>query len=249
MNARQEEKNNSVFIPGDDEFDYVLESLFRAVKDEESNKPQEVVISYKADDSKYYIEANKFLKENKVIDKTKTTPKKKEEKIQIGEDEYDGTELIHYTEEVYVFRPKVLINFLINTSRIPKYNIDFVEYDLEKTLLINKKYILSRPRYGGQSFNFFEVVYNNQRKKLTGKFIEDKISCSGGKISRRFKGLITDLGFKKGLCKIFFPQITQEALFFRNNVFMNELDNKLINIKAIDKQIEGLKKCRNDMKQ
>ncbi len=247
MNVKQEENNDTVLIPGDYEVSYVLEILFQAVKDEESNKPQEVIISYDAGDSKDYTEAGKFLKENKVIDKIKTTLKQKENRIQIGEDKYDGSELVYYNEEVYVFKPKVLMNFLISTSRIPKYSIDFIEYDLVKTLLINKKYILSRPRYGGQAYNFFEVVYNNQRKKLTKKFIGSKIG-DDDKITRRFKGLITDLGFKKDLCKIFFPQVTQEALFFRNNVFMNELDNKLINIKAVDRQIKGLKKCRNDMK-
>lgn len=240
MNAEQEE----IAWP----LNAVLSNLCLVTKEAKPNISRDFTITCWAEDPEGLngnLEVLKYLKENSAIENyfDNNNYNQKEVEIGIGEAEPDRAD-VYSIEITCRLKPKSLKDFMINTSIVPKYFIKFIEHKGKMILILNNKYILSCPRYGNQAYDLFDVIYKNPRRKLTRKFIEKiikEINQSDYEIKRRIDGLLADLGFKKELRKIFFPHVTQEALFFRNDVFNNELTRSPINNKSLENQIKKLK--------
>jgi len=226
----------------DSALDVVLKKLPQVTKN--NLKIVDVIISIACmvDDPyeiKEYQSVLDFLKNNKIIEQLKNIGRAG----YVEDDEF-------FKHEVYFYEPHfklnclALKNFLVSTSRIPEYFIRLYKDGEDISVILNDKYILSKPRYGGPVRNLLDVVYSNPRRKLTRVFIEKTIENTDGvefRFKRRLDGLLADIGFKKEFKKIFFPAVTQEAIYFRNDVFANEIQSQKINRKILARQFDGLK--------
>ncbi len=194
----------------------------------------------------------RFLKKEKYLKEYHLLSNGLKEVIEEGGISNDGKYEIPYsnTEVFFInykceFIPSKIKNFLIELSVSPKYFVSLEKYKMRDVIILNDKYILSNPRYDGQALNFFEVVLRNPETKLTKSFIEKDIMKTNQelnyKLTRRILGMIEDLGFKKMLRKIFFTNISKNALFFRNNVLASQLENEEINYKKLMEEIKQLK--------
>ena len=163
-------------------------------------------------------------------------------------------DFIYYRKYECELVPEKIINYLRDLSILPKYFINIYLYKSTDTLVLNNKYILSRPNFGGPAENLFSVIYKNTNQKLTKKFIEieiRKVNKVESLIMRRMDGILADLGFKKEIKKLFFLHTSNEALYFRNQIFLKDVEEE-VNLKVLEKQIKELRPYlgpqRNSMK-
>lgn len=93
-----------------------------------------------------------------------------------------------------------------------------ISYDNHK-LKINK-IVIAKPHFESENDYFATYITNNPSGKLTSleftKFKRDKMI-------KKFDQIINDLGFKKNMKKLFFPNISIKAVEFKNQVTLEDM--------------------------
>ncbi len=93
-----------------------------------------------------------------------------------------------------------------------------ISYDNHK-LKINE-IVIAKPHFESENDYFATYITNNPGGKLTSleftKFKRDKMI-------KKFDQIINDLGFKKNMKKLFFPNISIKAVEFKNQVTLEDM--------------------------
>lgn len=169
----------------------------------------------------------------------------------LGESFFDGSYLEYQIELVPVKLFKALVDFSVE----PKYYIKILrsKHGDRDTIVLNGKYFVHSFQDASMPHDFFEIVYENPETQLTKSAIKSlaekkynkKFSYSKtGKNDeqnkeRTLKGIINGIGFKKPIKKIFFPIASENAIFFKREVFLNEVEKMRINVRRVDEEIKN----------
>lgn len=115
----------------------------------------------------------------------------------------------------------------------------FITYE-HRTIIINdnnnNRYALSKQDYNSPGHNFFEEVFKQPRKKVTVKMLK----AYG--IKRSFNQLVNDLNFKGEIRKVFFPNVSKDAVMFQNDITKEDLAGLDIDIKKLERELIKLPK-------
>lgn len=231
----------------------IVRRLYNSIKDAEKKKLISRSVEF-SDDLANNIDDNgktngifRFLKENKII---------KDYTVDVYNDmtfDPEGFEEgpAYYIEYKCDLVPEKVIEYAMELSIIPRYVLRIGGKKERYAILLNDRYVLSCPNYDSPSRNLFEIVYKNPREKLTKSFIEKEIT-KGRKeefnFNRKLSGILADLGFTKEIKSIFFPLTSEQALYFRNDVYESELSKDYLNNRVLKAQFSKLKSHRNNKK-
>lgn len=103
-------------------------------------------------------------------------------------------------------------------------------------LTLNSKWKLAKPDFNSENYNLIDEVMKKE-SKLT---LSDFKKLIGGDPRKSFHQILNDLGFKSELKKVFFPNISKDALIFRNSVTAEMLKNAEIDEDKLNIQIKEL---------
>ena len=93
-----------------------------------------------------------------------------------------------------------------------------ISYDNHK-LKING-IIIAKPHFESENDYFATYITNHSSGKLTNsEFVKFKNS----KMTKKFDQIINDLGFKRSIKKLFFPNISIKAVEFRNQITIEDM--------------------------
>lgn len=90
---------------------------------------------------------------------------------------------------------------------------------VNRHIILNDLFLLSRPDSFGENEVLFEFLYNNPNKPFSKADIEKEIKQ---KISKDFSKILENLNFKKDLLKIFF-KVSKGKIMFKNPVPVEEV--------------------------
>lgn len=111
-----------------------------------------------------------------------------------------------------------------------------------REIILNNKYILSKPDFLSENDSVFDTLFEKSKTakivKMTKTELESILKVDIGKTLHQ---VVSDLGFKKELKKIFFPNISTKAIEFTNNLSENDLGNLSISKKQLKSQLKKLK--------
>lgn len=229
MNAIQEalETEQELLRIHDKELELLLNKLQQEIKSLAANKSHEVIITsyaYGSEDLNGYISASSFLKNEKIVEGVQPYSSG-QETIWSGADEDEPTETI-FIKEKYTLKPTVLTNFLIISSRLPKYTLTF---DEQRRLILNDKYLLTIPHFDSPNYYFIEYVISHP-----GKIIRrENLTKTAGKTEKRFHTILEQIIKDSDLRKVFFRNTSKDASEFRNKVHTKDLLGQNINEKKI----------------
>lgn len=96
-----------------------------------------------------------------------------------------------------------------------------IEYKGRKLKLNN--IIIANPRFDSENDLFAEYIVANSNKKITSVEFEKFINT---KQHKKFDQIITDLNFKGKIKKLFFPNISNKAVEFRNPITKKMLNDE-----------------------
>jgi hypothetical protein len=138
----------------------------------------------------------------------------------------------------FTINPKNLTDFLVSTSRSPKYS---VRIGAGRRIVINNTYVLCRPQLNSENFAFIEYCLKQPNGLITKELLRRE---SSGRIdvAKRFHSVLENLKFTRNLKDLFFPHVGNDAVVFRNHVTMNDLKTAGIDVKKIDAHLETLQK-------
>jgi hypothetical protein len=240
---------NAFINQNDPDIDWVLNKLFLECGGLEGNKTKEVTITYYAQDCEDidgYTKANEFLKNNKIVEEINDYTSGQEPYDSPISGEYEGDTMIFF-KETYVFKPNTLIKFLIDTSRIPKYTLDFDEVQCK--VVINKKYILGKLDFDGINYTFLSHAIGRNRKVIRRENFLKEASTKNieefNKKKRDIDSIIRNILKNRNLVRVFFPVISKDSTYFRNNVTRSDLVSQKINESDIDRFLRTSKKTTN----
>ena len=231
----------------------IIRRLYNGVKNLEIKKIAEIELyfsCYELYNGNDHIEVDgvfNFMKENKII-KDYSSNTEEGDTFDIDGD-FDGME--YFEKYCCKVIPEKVIEYAKDLSIVPKYTLKFGKKNEKEAVILNDKYVLTCPHYDSVPRNLFEVIHKNPRQKLTKSFIEKEISKDRKEefvFPRKLIGVLIDLGFKKELKKIFFPYTSDQAIYFRNDVYDSELKNSSLDLKVLKAQLSKLKVYRNSKK-
>lgn len=196
-----------------------------------------IALDYDTERFEQYEEAFRLLKKEGVIEGFRSSGKP-----EVVEDEFTGN------HEVYLYTPSFRINqkklneFLVATSRIPKYTL---KIDSQRRLILNDAHLLVRLQFNSTNWYFVEYCLTNSDRVITREAIEKKIGKVGKKIPK-FHSVLHNLKVSPHLDAIFFPNVSRNAVEFRNNVTVEQLGSK-INEDKIKRFIKTLTKVKPEL--
>lgn len=220
------------------ELNYVLEDLGRAIKGLSVGVDQEVTITCydTAEDMGGYIVASKSLVDNLIVRRFKEISHGEKYFHEHPDDTDDSDDFIphnYFIEIKFWLKPKVLIDYLVETSRIPKYTLAL---DNRRRLIINDKYILTTLHFNSPNFYFFDYALKN-----SGLIRKDALKATAGNIGKRFHTVLEQVIKNGELIKLFFPNVAKDVAEFRNFVRINDIRNEGINENSIKRHIKTLR--------
>lgn len=227
-----------------EQLEYVLHALHQGIRGLSVNAAHTVSIVYGCD-SEYpeeinqYHYASAFLSDHKIIDGYKVLSSGQKKTQTDERDKYHGT---YRTSALYTFeytlKPKVLMRYLIETSRIPKYEL---KLDEGGRLILNDTHVLARPQFNSPNRYFIDLLIKRPKGIITQDELVAKI---GKKQCPRFHSILDNLNIAPNLTKIFFLRVGKDMAEFRNNVTAKDLAGLKINEREIDKFIKKLPRVR-----
>ncbi|MCX6761119.1 MAG: hypothetical protein NTZ84_03405 [Candidatus Nealsonbacteria bacterium] len=106
-----------------------------------------------------------------------------------------------------------------------------------RDVILNGKYLLSKPHFNSENEIFFQYVYTHPNKKITRKEVADENKTE---IKKSFQQIITDLGFTGYLRKMFFPNISISATEFRQQITKSDLSELGIDNEKLESELKKL---------
>ena len=93
-------------------------------------------------------------------------------------------------------------------------------------------HLISRPHFTSDVSEFFQYIYDNPNRLITSEEIDKKAKV---KLKKGMDDVLRDLGFRKELAQIFFKEMTNKQVYFRNPVNHGHLKNMEIDMNDIYK--------------
>lgn len=169
-----------------------------------------------------------------------------------GHLKYDGLEICYAgANQTYVIsdsasspREQSSENFSRENKMMPKELNNYiyaVNYKNKKVILKDarhcKECILSKPQFNEPNDLFMSYIVDNPDKKIRKEDIEKSI---GRKIPTEFHQLLSNLGFKGEMKRIFFPGVSNNSICFKNNITESDIADLEIDGEKLQEQINGL---------
>lgn len=108
--------------------------------------------------------------------------------------------------------------------------------DKTHEILINNRFRIGKPHFNSPNHQFIEYVL----ARPSGVITREELLAAKLNMTQQFKGMIDDLGFDSELKKVFFPQISNKAVEFRNHLTDEDIKRFGIDEKALEKQLSKL---------
>lgn len=112
---------------------------------------------------------------------------------------------------------------------------------LGENLVLNDEYILSRPMFDSENFNFIEFFCEAGNITIAKEDLRKKI---GGKLDKTITQVLRDLNLKKNIKRVFFPNTSSSKIRFRNNLTNTDLKMAGIDRASLKMEILKLKKIK-----
>jgi len=90
---------------------------------------------------------------------------------------------------------------------------------------------LSRPNFNSENEVVFDYLFRNPNRKIEISEIEAAV---GRPLSKRLREIVRDLGFRKELREIFFPDISKSAIRFVNPITKADVDARELRPPSIE---------------
>lgn len=95
----------------------------------------------------------------------------------------------------------------------------FITLNKKRQVMLNDTFVLSTPNFAGENESFIEYVIAHPDEKLTKAAMESELKK---KLKKSFHSILSDLGFKGEIRKLFFDA-SKNAVQFKNPVLGKEL--------------------------
>lgn len=220
------------------QLDFVLNKLYKSIKGLNTNAVQEVIITFEAtgpEDLPEVFYSSELLKKKKVIETYKSHSSGQEE-VEFDTDQYGyaSRETIYFRKVKYKLKPKALIKYMVDTSRLPKYTLTL---NKQGQLVLNNKYLLNTFRMNSQNFYFFDYVLRHPGETIEKNTMEKET----GKIKARFQSFLETM-IDAELKRVFFPIRSEAIVKFRNEIKVKDFKGENIKEKKIDEFLKKLTK-------
>jgi len=115
---------------------------------------------------------------------------------------------------------------------------------MQGKIILNGEYVLSKPDYDGVNYTFFSYAISRSRKIIRKEdFSKEAGQKNIKKINKTDVRSILENGMKnKNLINVFFPRISNDSAYFRNDVTVKDLIDEKINEKDINHFLKTNKK-------
>ena len=117
------------------------------------------------------------------------------------------------------------------------YNVYTLKYTFGSEILLNNKFSIAKLNFSSPNDLFFEYISQHPKKKITREQLESVL----GLLDRPISKLVYDIGFSGELKKLFFPKVSNNAVYFNNPVTQDDLLKVEIDEKLLLEQLNGLK--------
>lgn len=114
--------------------------------------------------------------------------------------------------------------------------------DKTHEILINNRFRIGKPHFNSPNHQFIEYVLARPNSTIT----REEVLAAKLDTTQQFKGMIDDLGFDGELKKVFFPQISNKAIEFRNHLTDEDIKRFGIDEKALEKRLSKLPQTNGD---
>ncbi len=174
-----------------------------------------ITLDYGVESFEEYERSLKFLKQKNILEKFRGGGHAET----IKHEQFDDLNVYVYTP-TFVLNVKRLNEFLVATSRIPKYSL---KMGIDRKLILNDKHLLVTPNFSSSNWYFMDYCLKHSGEIVTKKAVEQ----SSGKDMPRFHSILDNLNIAPTLTDIFFPNVAGDAVQFRNNVMAKDLPAEL----------------------
>ena len=122
----------------------------------------------------------------------------------------------------------------------PNENISSYRIAINKKreVIMNEFFILSRPDFDSENHNFIDYIFKHPDEIVKKSAIEEAIHK---KLKKSFHAILSDLGFKNEVRKLFF-NVSKTSIQFKNNISTGEAKGMGINIDEMMKQLIDTKR-------
>ena len=117
------------------------------------------------------------------------------------------------------------------------YNVYTLSYTFIGEILLNDRYVISKLNYSSPNGSFFEYISQHPKKKITREQLENIL----GVLDRPISKLVYDMGFSGELKKLFFPKVSNNAVYSNNPVTQDDLLTAKVDEELLLEQLKGLK--------
>jgi len=125
----------------------------------------------------------------------------------------------------------------ISKSEVTDKILYKVEYKFTGEIILNGKYLLAKVNPSGENDIFFSYVYNNPRREITSRELNEKLP----EFQKKFYRVINELGFKGELLTIFFPRTNKSVVYFQNDITETDLKMLIFDRNKLEGELKTLK--------
>jgi hypothetical protein len=218
--------------------EFALDVIFKRINEFSVQNPKKkrvsitITLDYETESFEGYKKSFILLEKQKVIENVKTSGHSG-----FVEDDDSVKQQMYFYTVTFRVNQKKLNDFLIATSRIPKYTL---KMDGKRRLILNDRYIISSTNHESANWYFVDYCLKHPKEIITKKDIENV----SNKILIRFHSILNNLRIAPYLTKIFFPNVSSDALQFQNNITTKDLDPG-IDENIINEHIKTLQKIES----
>lgn len=223
-------------------FDNVLRELYKLTRNVNKLKVQTFIPTFVGEDLNDFkgeIKTLQFLKDTKVIRDYKNNSRFEDLYAPDPQSGLDIPEMYCYYEPECQIKPQELFEYLVKISRLPKFYLRFSD---DRKLILNDEYLLARTQFSSPNYYFMAYAIKHSGEIITKEKIK---TAGGGLITKRFHTILEQLKFNSELKKIFFPNVSNDAAEFRNNLKIKDLKKIKINENGLNKYLKTLQKYKN----
>jgi hypothetical protein len=223
-----------------DELGILLRDLYLATKGTDLNKTQNFTVTcYGQDpeDLNPYVYALELLKKDKVIEKYRKYSSGEEDR-DIDFEDFTENAVLSFNKYICKFKPKTLIKYAIENSKIPKYTLTI---DKRRRLVLNDKYIMVTLQSNSSNYYFYDyaIKHSNQIIKM------EEVRKTAGQIHKRFHTILDQTIKNSELRRVFFQKKKKNQTYFRNYIKNEDLVDEEIDEKDIYRFLKKVKTVTN----
>jgi hypothetical protein len=130
------------------------------------------------------------------------------------------------------------IKFLQELSFLPRFSIRLKK---NREIVLNDKYLMRKPNFGSFNSEIFEYLYYHSNKKITMSTLKKNVKVE---FKSALRQVVRDLRFTGELKKIFFNNVSEDAIEFNNNVLQRDIDKIGISEKKLQIQLKKLERWK-----